>query len=320
VRYVVVARGASREAALLAAQALSAPLAALVDSGVLRAFSSPSQYLPAQATQRARLASLPPRATLAAHLQAALTGLPVAAAQLAPFLQEVEAARSGPLLAAADLAGTSLASAVDALLVRSSDGWSALLPVAGPGSGELSARAVEQVRGAIAHSDPPGILLDLKGEADQLYSGYLQQALTLAAAGFAAIVVLLLCTLRAWTRLVRVVLPLALAVLAVFTLLVGLGRHLSIMHIVGMLLIVAVGSNYALFFDRAGNQADPDVPLTLASLVVANLATVLAFGVLGCANVPVLADLGMTVAPGALLALFFAGLLARPLATDGPHP
>jgi predicted exporter len=101
------------------------------------------------------------------------------------------------------------------------------------------------------------------------------------------------------------------------------GFQLGILHIVGMLLIVAVGSNYALFFDR--NSAAPQhgsQALTLASLLVANVATVLAFGVLACSRVPVLADLGQTVAPGALLALLFSAILSRgspaPPATDLP--
>ena len=79
-----------------------------------------------------------------------------------------------------------------------------------------------------------------------------------------------------------------------------------------MLLIVAVGSNYALFFDRSREQPRAGVPLTLASLAVANLATVTAFGVLACSRVPVLENLGSTVAPGTLLALLFAALGEMP--------
>jgi predicted exporter len=39
---------------------------------------------------------------------------------------------------------------------------------------------------------------------------------------------------------------------------------------------------------------------------------VLAFGVLAFSRVPVLSDLGATVAPGAALALFFCALLSQP--------
>jgi len=78
---------------------------------------------------------------------------------------------------------------------------------------------------------------------------------------------------------------------------------------------VAVGSNYALFFDRSGERPqDSSGARTLASLLVANAATVVTFGVLSSSRVPLLADLGSTVAPGTLLALVFAGLLARPAA------
>jgi predicted exporter len=51
---------------------------------------------------------------------------------------------------------------------------------------------------------------------------------------------------------------------------------------------------------------------------VANLATVIAFGVLAFSSVPVLADLGSTVAPGTLLALLFAAMLASPLTRTTP--
>jgi predicted exporter len=183
--------------------------------------------------------------------------------------------------------------------------------VSGTGSGELSTVAAERLRAAL----PPGQaqLLNLKTEVDQLYWHYLSEATQLALAGFAAIVILLWVALRSAVRMLRVVAPLALAVLCVAGLLAGVGQQLTILHVVGMLLIVAVGSNYALFFDRSGSAAHQgSLPLTLASLLVANLATVLAFGVLACSRVPVLADLGRTVAPGALLALIFSAALSRP--------
>jgi predicted exporter len=77
-----------------------------------------------------------------------------------------------------------------------------------------------------------------------------------------------------------------------------------------MLLIVAVGSNYALFFDDEGTkQRDETSPLTLASLGIANLSTVIGFGLLSFSQVPVLEALGETVAPGALLALVFSAVM-----------
>ena len=103
---------------------------------------------------------------------------------------------------------------------------------------------------------------------------------------------------------------LVLAVLSVAAGLVSCGVQLTILHLVGMLLIVAVGSNYALFFDRQGTGAsDAEPSLTLSSLAIANLSTVIGFGLLSFSQVPVLEALGTTVAPGTFLALIFAALM-----------
>jgi predicted exporter len=313
--YLVIASASDAERALSAAQVLDKQLTPLVQAGVIGGFDSPSRYLPARALQQARQHSLPPPAELGARLAAALSDLPVSPGALQPFLADAAVARNAAPLAAVDLAGTSLAAATDALLVRSAGGWAALLPVTASG-GELSASAAARLRAAVAGvPELHATLLDFTGEADRLYANYLAGVVRLALAGFGAIIVLLLCVLRSARRVARVVAPLALAVLTVAALLVAVGERLTILHIVGMLLIVAVGSNYALFFDRRSTQPHAGSrALTLASLLIANLATVVAFGVLAFSSVPVLAALGSTVAPGAFLALLFSALLAPPAA------
>jgi predicted exporter len=302
---------------------VSATLTRLAAQGVIGGFDSPSRYLPSFASQRARQQSLPPPAELNTRLKAALVGLSARSAALKPFTHEVEEARAAKLLTPASLAGTSLQAPVDALLMRSTSGWTALLPLRAAQPDDISDSDAARVRSALVQAPLVKIhLIDLVGEADRLYSGYLTEAKQLALVGFAAIVVLLAIALRSPARVLRVVAPLALAVISVAGLLVALGQQLTILHVVGMLLIVAVGSNYALFFDR--NRENPQhasLPLTLASLLVANLATVTAFGVLASSKVPVLADLGSTVAPGALLALLFSALLAfRPESSDAQQP
>ena len=180
VRFLAIASGPDREAALAAAQTLSERLAPLVESGVIGGFESPARFLPPLATQRARRDALPAALELRARLTTALSGLPVRAAVLEPFIDDVEAARHAPPVTPADLAGTSLGAAVDALLVQGSGGWSALLPVSAT-SGDLSGAAIAQLRAAVA-ADPAAhaAVLDLKGEADRLYTGYLSAALRLA--------------------------------------------------------------------------------------------------------------------------------------------
>jgi predicted exporter len=212
------------------------------------------------------------------------------------------------------LKGTSFEAAFDALMIRQHEQWLALLPLhAAQAGAPPSEGAINQIRAAVEHAAPgQALLLNLKSESDALYASYLSEALRLSGAGLAAIVVLLLITLRSPARVAGVVAPLVLAVLVVAAALVLGGRSLTILHLIGMLLIVAVGSNYALFFDRSqADQHAGTAPLTLASLLIANAATVVGFGVLAFSQVPVLAALGSTVAPGAFLALVFSAALSR---------
>jgi predicted exporter len=317
VRDLIVVSAPDEQAALEGAERVGAQLDALVDRGVISGYESAAQYLPSLAAQRRRQQSLPPPAQLAMRLKEALRGLPLRADRLAPFVHDVAAARTGPLVTRASLEGTSFAAVVDALLVRESDGWHALLPLEAPVSGGRPLDIdIARVGSAIAVGSPDtASVLDLKTQADALYSTYLAGAVRLSLAGFAAIIVLLLIALRSPSRVARVVLPLALAVLTVAAALTLFGARLTLLHVVGMLLIVAVGSNYALFFDRRSDQATLEPPAawerTLASLLIANCATVVGFGVLAFSSVPVLHDLGETVAPGAFLALIYAALLAK---------
>lgn len=311
VRYMVVLRAADGEAALEDADRVAARLEPLVAAGVIGGYETPSRYLPPARIQAARRASLPDPATLRAALQVALEPLPVRAQALEPFVADVERARTAPLLTRAALAGSGFAPLVEGLLSEDETGAVALLPVSARGEADLTPQALQAVRQALA-GEPGATLLDLKGETDRLYAVYLRQAVELALCGCGVILVLLAVALRSARRVIGVLAPLLLAVAVVAAALSLAGEHLGILHVVGMLLIIAVASNYALFFDRVrAHPAEGDATRTCASLIVANLATVVGFGVLAFAQVPVLAQLGATVAPGTLLALLFAALLSE---------
>src|SRR4029077_4205284 len=81
-----------------------AGLRPLVDAGTIGGFESPSLFLPSLRTQEARRASLPPAPVLRSRLEEALRALPLRAMRLEPFVQDVERARTAPLLRQADLA------------------------------------------------------------------------------------------------------------------------------------------------------------------------------------------------------------------------
>ncbi len=311
-RYLIVVSADQREVALRAAEQVAGRLPVLVDQGVISGFETPTRFLPSEATQRARQAALPGRAELMARLVPALADLPLRPERLTPFLDDVVTAARLPLLTSQTLAGSTLGMAVEAMLLPpradQSAGWSVLLPLHAPTIGP-NAHRIEPapVRQVLADAGQPSALfIDLVGESNRLYADYLDEALLYSLAGLLAIVGLLAATLRSAARLGRVLVPLLAAVLLVVAGLALAGERLTLLHLVGLLLIVAVGSNYALFFARAEHRIEAQ---TLASLLIANATTVLGFGVLAFSQLPVLRAIGMTVGPGAVLALLFSALL-----------
>ena len=328
VRDLIVIRAPDEERALIASERVVAAFAPLIADGTLAGIDAPSRYLPSLATQRARQAALPDDASLRANFEKAIVGLPFAHARFDEFFADVARQKQAPPLARGDLEGSSLALGVRALSMQHGRGWTALVALRTPitATRELPRERLRETLASL-QGGTEGVdarLVDIKAESEQLYAGYLSQALKMSGFGALAITIMLAFVLRNVRRLVLVLAPLALAVLVVAALHVALSGPLTLFHLVGLLLIVAVGSNYALFFDRrnqslpaAGDaakarDASPQLPASwsvLASLLFANLTTAVGFGLLGFSSVPVLHAIGATVAPGAMLALIFSAIL-----------
>jgi len=310
---MVVASAPTQEAALALAERVEAQLAPLLAQGTIARLDSPAHFLPSAATQLARRDALPSADELQARLRTALQGLPLDADRLGPFVQDVEQARGAAPVTAESLQGTSFAFAVQTLLLRREHGWSVLMPLQmGATKPEARAHAVADIQRLL---DGPALggqdvfYLDLEQQTAAVFGQYLRQALLLVSLGALSILLLLAAALRRPAPLFRVILPLAGAVLLVMAGHVLLGVPMTLLHLVGLLLIVAVGSNYALFFVQGMQQQDASDTarwLALASLALANLSTILGFGILAFSQVPLLHALGATVGPGALLALWLA--------------
>lgn len=312
-RYVASFTATDEQAALREAEQVSDVLRKLVQDGAIGGFKSPSMVLPSQATQQQRRAALPASAEADKILREVMTGLPVRAEKLQGFLKDVSATRARPLLTRADLAGGASAMLVDSLLVQREHDVLVLMPLRASGEGphpdEIDMARVDAALSAAGLSQVS--VIDILTETTGIFASYLTTASLMAGIGGLVIVLILLVALRSLPRVTKVTLSLFSAVVCTSCLLLLGGHQLTILHLVGLLLVVAVGLNYALFFDgELMDRPDPERRQTQTSLVVANLATVGSFGLLGLSSVPVLSAIGSTVGIGAFLALIFSAVLS----------
>lgn len=310
-RYFAVFRTRDEQAALRQSEALGGVLQDLVTQRALTGFDVPSATLPSVRTQDMRRAALPDDAQLHARLQQAMAGLPFRADAFAPFFAAVSQARKAPDLIPANLP-PALALRLQSMLVPSDGGWTVLAPLR-----DVSNPA--GVRAAFAAAGLPGLqFVDLDHESGQLLRIFQRDATGLAVFGSLGILLVLLLGLRSPRRVAAVAAPLAASVIVTAALLTMDGGKLSIFMVVGFLMIIAVGSNYCLFFERGAAETGAR-RRAVASIVLANLCTVSAYGLMSVSHIPVLHDIGMTVALGTFLSLFFGAVLSAPQPPPQPQ-
>jgi predicted exporter len=310
-RTLVVVQGANLQATLEATESVARTLDGLQERGVIGGYDSVTRWLPSLATQKSRQAALPDSAALQSALVQATANGPLRAERLAPFIADVAAARSLPPIELPALRAAGLKTIIDALVVQRADGSVASLlplqPLQSRADEPLNSDAVQQALASRADVQ----VLDIGPELKRLYRHYLEEAQGQALLGALGVVLLMAASLRSWRRLLAVCQPLLLALLLTMGGLALAGVQLGILHLVGLLLVVAVGSNYALFFDMLQqHDSAPDSEM-LASLLLANLTTVVSFGLIALSNIPALAAIGVVVAPGALLALLLSAAFVR---------
>jgi predicted exporter len=303
-RFFAILQAPAQQLALQQSERLAAVLGQSVAAQQLGGFDVPSTILPSEQTQLARQAALPDAATLALRLQQAEAGLPFRPDRFAPFLKDVAAAKASPLITAADLPPEFLLR-LQSMLVQNGKEWVVMAPLRNVADPAAVAKAIS------AAGLPQAAFVDLNQQSDQLLRRFQREASLLAIFGTAAIFLLLLAGLRQARRVADVAAPLAAAVLITAAVLTLGGAKITIFEVVGFLLIVAVGSNYCLFFERAAADAQ-SWRRSIASVMLANLCTVCAYGLMSWSSIPVLHDIGKTVALGTFLSMICAAILNGP--------
>jgi predicted exporter len=304
VRQLLMVTGADAEQVLQQSERLAPALQGLVGRGLLAGYDAASHYLPSIQTQHRRQAALPSTDVLQARLRDAMRGLPFRQGLFAPFIADVAAAKSAMPLTLADFRDTALELRLEALLFAQQGQWVGLIPLRGVADDAKLRAWVTEL------NDPNVRYVDLKQVANRLLNRYRDRALLPLTWGGAAIVLVLWLGLRSLTGVLRVLLPTAAAVTGVVTWLLLVAQPLSMFHLVALLLVVGVGLDYGLFFNRnAGDDAERE--RTARALAVCGISTSLVFGLLGFSQTPVLHAIGSTVAAGVILCFLLAAAFAR---------
>ncbi|HEV2621434.1 MAG TPA: MMPL family transporter [Frateuria sp.] len=290
VRYLLTLEAATPDAVLALSERLQPKADRLIAQHAVDAIELPSRYLPSVATQRARQQKLPDRATLEHALAQATEGLPFRSGLFAPFVTDVETARTLPPLTPKAFAASPLGQRLAAMLIQRDGRWLGLGTVSGVHDAAALAALAQGSGGAVS-------VLDLKEAAESLVVAYRTRILQALLAAAALLVLTIGLALRSLRRAWHVLAPMTLATFLVLAVERVAGVEVSLFHLVALILAAGLGLHYALFFERDTGDA-AEQRRTLHATLVCVLSALLVFGMLAWATIPVLRAIGLTVSLG----------------------
>ena len=306
-RHLLVVEAPTADAALAALEALEPDLERAVAAGAIASYDHAARYVPSSATQSAHAAQRPDGATLRAELETALLRTPFRPAAFAPFLADVERARTTPPLTVAQaLAVPMFGSRLEALLLPRGEAVAALVTLSGVS--DVAALA------ALVQRTPSVTLLDVKAASDALVAEQRERMLFSLSIGAVLLIAIVAIALRNRRRVLRVLAPLTLTTLLVVAVLQAAGVSLNLFHLISLILAAGLGLDYALFFEHAADDA-AEQARTMHALLACASSTLLVFALLAAADIPVLRAIGAPVAIGVVANFVLALLFTRPRPT-----
>jgi predicted exporter len=273
-------------------------------SGVIAGYELISHVVPSRRTQQDRQSQLPESSVLKHNLDQALKGLRFSPGLFTPFVAAIESARTQPPLERRAFQGTALGAKTDSLMFEQAGSWKAIVPLRGVADrGQLA----DVVR---SWHMPAVTYADLKEESNRLMAAYRDRTAVIVVCGLLVIGLVLTIGLKSATLLGPILFPIMGALAVVAAALKLSGEPMSLFHIASFLLVIGLGLDYALFFNRLEGTEGGRLQ-TLYGLLVCSTTTILVFGVLATSSIPVLHAIGMTAALGSFCCLLFAGIMAK---------
>lgn len=302
VRYLLVLRAPGAQGVLRLSEQLEPKVDALVARHAVDALELPSRYLPSIATQQARQRALPGRAELQSALAQASRGMPFRKDLFAPFVDDVEKARTLPPLTPEVFTHSTLGQRLAAMLVAREGQWLGL----GTVSGLHDVAALE----ALAKDSGGTVqLLDLKQASESLVADYRTRILHALAIATVLLVLTIALALRGLRRAWHVLAPMTLATFLVLAVERVAGVEISLFHLVALILAAGLGLHYALFFERDTGEA-AEQRRTLHATLVCVASALLVFGMFAWSSIPVLRAIGLTVSLGVAFHFCLSTLMA----------
>ena len=276
-------------------------LDALVDDHAIDGYDMASHILPSRQRQSLKKSQIIDIESLNANLTEALIDLPFRKNIFDPFIDDVRKAKLLEVIDPEALRDTAIGKKLSPLLFNFENLAGGVILLHGIN---------DDARIKQFADDHDGLYyMHLKTASTDLVSHSVDRVALSMLGCIALIYIALAFAFKSAHRPLKIMIPSLSAAVVTAAILVISGNPLSIFHLISLLLVVGLGLDYALFFNRLPeNENEWDT--TFKSLWVCAVTTILVFGILMFSHTPPLEAIGETVGLGAFISIVFAAMWA----------
>ena len=306
VSHMFLVDGKKIDDVLLKTEQLKLAIQPAIEQGIISGVNASSDMLPTQQRQQYYQSLLPEKTILQENINSALGGLAFRKNTFEPFVESVSSAKNQTPVDYQTILDSPLGPSLKSMLFSQSDHWYSVIRVTGVENEQAFATWMKQ-----SPIDLMSFYISLHDATSALMNSYLQSA-WIRLLGVLSLVGLITIWLTSKRKAaVWLLVPVIAGVVVSLAVQSLLGNLLNIFHVLSLLLVIGMGFDYSLFFNRDWTHTDQLTDRTHA-IQISAITTIVSFGTLGLSDTPILAAMGQTVSVGILSCYILAQRIAVP--------
>jgi len=294
---IIAIRGSGLEEVLITAEQASDYLNEAVLEGVLTGFLTPTNLVPSNKEQAARMAYLRDVGDVEQKIDTAGIAIGFRPGAFQAFSDAVEATvDSGEFVTPSSYDNSELGSILAGSLYQQNGLWTAVISLMG-------VTDIEGLKDGLSEFGEGVLLIDLKVESENMMADYFSRLTNALLIGALAVAFFLTVSFGSFAVSGWLLGTLGSTLLSTFIISSFLLPSLSIFNLISAVLVAGLVLDYALFFSRE----EPDERSsrnTFHAVSICAGSTATAFIVLSMSTIPVLQSIGVTVAAGVIIGYF----------------
>lgn len=306
--HVFLIDGDSIESVLVKTENLKLKIMPAVDKGLLTGVYSASDILPSAERQIYYQSLLPNKDVLEKNINIATKGLAFKKGTFDSFINSIAESKSYKTIGYEALISSPLGFKLKPLLFKQDGKWYSIIRVSGV-SNDNNFNAWLNDTIDVKHHH-----ISIHDSTNLLMDQYLQVSSFRLLGVLIFIVLIILWKTRKRKDTIWLIAPIIAGVVVSMAVQIMLGHLINVFHILSLLLVIGMGLDYSLFFNRDWKM-DVHLQERTHAIQISAITTIVTFATLGLSDIPILTAMGQTVSVGILTCFIVAQRIAVPKAS-----